>query len=489
MRSWIRSAGALALAISFAVPAAAGSPLAARPPSELAARLDRALKVPALRGARLGALVVGREDGREVFGHAPDRSLVPASNLKVLTALATLSALGPTRRLVTEVRSNAEPDAEGAVTTLYVRGGGDPSLTSEQWWRLAADLRARGLRRVKGDLVVDDSLFDRQRWHPSWGEPSSRAYHAPVGALMANYGAFEVWAEAGAAAGDPVRVRVDPPIGYLRVANRARTGPAGGAARLKVDREAGSGHEVVIVTGTLPAGAPPKRFARSVRDPAGYAAAVFRMQLAGLGVPVEGTVRFGAVPGDAVPLHEFEGFPVDEVVRRFMKWSNNLIGESLVKLLGAQATGQGSWSSGLPAVRDQLASLHLPLEGLRIEDGSGLSYDNRVSPRLLVAALRKADASFAFGPEFVTALPIAAEDGTLEKRAGAAAGAVRAKTGLLTRVTGLSGFARLPDGEAVVFSVLANGYRGDDGSAMDALDGFLAALVQTPPAPRPVAGR
>jgi D-alanyl-D-alanine carboxypeptidase/D-alanyl-D-alanine-endopeptidase (penicillin-binding protein 4) len=106
-----------------------------------------------------------------------------------------------------------------------------------------------------------------------------------------------------------------------------------------------------------------------------------------------------------------------------------------------------------------------------------------VSARLLVAALRVADASFEIGPEFVAALPIAAADGTLERRADAAAGRVRAKTGLLTRVTGLSGFAKDALGREFVFSVLANGYRGSDREAMDALDGFAAALVNSSPQP------
>ncbi len=482
--TWIHS---VLLLVLWTVPGAASAQAAARDAAAeaeraLAERLERALQAPALRGARLGALVVERSDGRVLFERSPDRALVPASNLKVLTAVAAFRALGPTHRLVTGVWADAAPDAEGFVGNLYLRGGGDPSMTSEQWWRLAADLRARGLRGVRGDLVVDDSLFDRKRWHPSWGKPSARAYHAPVGALTANYGAFEVWATPGDAAGAPLGVRVDPPVDYLRVVNRAGTGAPGSARKLVVDREAAADHERVIVTGSLPAGGEPRRVARSVKDPARYAAAVLRLQLEGLGIPVEGTVRRAVVPEGAALLHEFEGFALDEVVRRFLKWSNNAIGESLVKLLGAQeGGGRGTWPGGLGAVRRQLTGLGLPLDGLRLEDGSGLSYENRASPRLLVSALRLAHSSFDFGPEFVTGLPIAAADGTLEKRAGGAAGAVRAKTGLLTRVTGLSGFARGPDGQERVFSVLANGYRGGDRAAMDALDRFVAALVEGAP--------
>jgi D-alanyl-D-alanine carboxypeptidase/D-alanyl-D-alanine-endopeptidase (penicillin-binding protein 4) len=122
-------------------------------------------------------------------------------------------------------------------------------------------------------------------------------------------------------------------------------------------------------------------------------------------------------------------------------------------------------------------SLGIDLEGLRIVDGSGLSYRDKLTPRSLVDALRIARHSFRIGPELTAALPIANGDGTLEKRVEGAAGQVRAKTGLLNRVTALSGFAALPGGDVAIFSVLTNGYRGSDEEAMDALDHFVAVLT------------
>ena len=111
-------------------------------------------------------------------------------------------------------------------------------------------------------------------------------------------------------------------------------------------------------------------------------------------------------------------------------------------------------------------------------DGSGLSYDNRASPRLLVSALRAAQSHFGIGPEFFASLPIAGVDGTLHRRARAAKGRVRAKTGLLTRVTALTGVAEGPNGQRLLFSVLVNGFRGGARGAMDALDAFAAALTE-----------
>lgn len=445
----------------------------------LGERLDAALRHRGLRGARIAALVVDREDGSVLYARDPDRALVPASNQKVLTAIAALSRFGPAHRFTTGVLAAAPPDAEGAVVDLYVRGGGDPALTSEDLWRLAADLRRSGLRRVKGDLVLDASRFDDERWHPSWGRPSARAYHAPVSALSVNYGAYAVQVAAGDAPGTPLQVVIDPAVPFLRLANRAQTGPPRGRNTLVVDRRSVDGGEEVLVGGVLRSGSDPVVHHRSVLDPVGYAGAVLRMQLEAVGIAVDGASRAGPTPEDAVELLRFEGKALAEIVRLFVKYSNNAIAESLVKAMGADAGGPpAGWERGLAVMRQELADLGIPVEPLVLVDGSGLSYENRAPPRSFVEALLSASRSFRFGPEFIAALPIAAADGTLEERAEGAAFGVRAKTGLLTRVTGLSGYAERPDGRVVVFSVLTNGWRGSAEAAMDGLDAFVTALVE-----------
>jgi serine-type D-Ala-D-Ala carboxypeptidase/endopeptidase (penicillin-binding protein 4) len=468
--SWVSG---ILLAITPPLHAAEPAP---RGEAALGQALSRALEARALRGARVGALVVDDADGRVVFERDADQPLVPASNLKLLTALAALRVFGPAHVFTTRVYANAAPDADGAVETLYVRGGGDPGLTSEDYWRLAADLHKLGLRRVRGDLVVDDSLFDGERWHPSWLPTTARAYHAPVGALMANYGAYAVEVAGGERNGDPVRIAVDPPTPFFHVSNQARTGKG---RRLVVDRRAVDGGEEVVVGGSWPRGAE-RTFQRSVLDPAGYAAGVLRLQLASLGIDVKGGVRRAYVPDGARELIAFQGRPLSDVVRRFLKFSNNLIGEALIKSLSAAADGApGSWKGGTAVVRRELDALGLPTAGLVQVDGSGLSYDDRASPRLLVAVVREASHSFHYGAEFVASLPIGATDGTLQHRSERAGAELRAKTGLLTRVSSLSGLVRRADGRTLAFSVLVNGFRGGAGEAIDALDAFAAALVET----------
>jgi len=479
---------ALWIACSFEVLGAARQDGSALLPE----RLEGVMKSRAFRGARVSALVIRERDGAVLYEQLADRPLIPASNTKVLTAVAALATFGPTFRFETGIWSAGPPDAAGNVGALYVEGAGDPAMNSEDWWRLAEELRASGVRRVSGELVLDDSALDRVRWHPSLGRTSSRAYHGPVGALTANYAAFSVTVTPGAREGDAVGVGISPPVPYLALSNRAVTGPANARRSLVVDRSAGSRGETVNVVGTVRVGDRPKVYYRSVLDPTRYAGAVLRMQLEAVGIVVEGQTRVGSRPADAHELMRFSGRSMAEIVRLFMKYSNNAVAETLVKGMGARVgPGPGSWSTGVPSMRRTLLELGLDPESFSLVDGSGLSYENRVTPRALVRALRVGSSSFRFGPELEAALPIAARDGTLEERAAGAADVVRGKTGLLNRVTALSGFAVIPAGtrlseerrstesERAVFSILVNGYRVGDELAMDTVDRFVAELTRS----------
>ncbi|MGD9762498.1 MAG: D-alanyl-D-alanine carboxypeptidase/D-alanyl-D-alanine-endopeptidase [Candidatus Binatia bacterium] len=441
----------------------------------LAERLDAALRHPGFRGARVGALVVRAEDGRQLFARNSATPMVPASNMKLITALAALATFGPTYRFTTEVYADSAIGPDGSVGALAIRGGGDPALTSEELWRLAANLRRGGLRRVRGDLLLDDSYFDAERWNPAWGGASARAYHAPVSALTANYGAFAIEVVPPSSAAGRARINVDPPLPFFQLVDKIRTG---GKTSLTVDRSDDGPHRVTI-DGSVRHGDIPIAIHRSVSDPTRYTAAVLRMQLAAVGIAIDGADRPGVVPAGFTRVLAFEGKPLAEVVGLMMKWSNNNIAEMLVKAMGAHGGGApGTWVKGLLAVRGALNSLGVDQTGLDMFDGSGLASNDRVTPRTLVSALHAAHRSFAFGPEFAASLPIAGRDGTLRGRARNATDLVRAKTGLLTGAAALSGYARSRDGTELMFAILNNGADMGDAEARAANDAFAEALVQ-----------
>ncbi|HEU4427864.1 MAG TPA: D-alanyl-D-alanine carboxypeptidase/D-alanyl-D-alanine-endopeptidase [Myxococcota bacterium] len=473
-RSALRVVGGFALAAALAVGARADE----AGDAAWLARVRAAAKARGFQGGAQSILVVERASGAELFAQHAERALAPASTQKILTALAALDAFGAGHQFQTEVLAPAAPDANGRVASLAIRGA-DPAMTGELWWRLANDLRALGVAEVAGDVVLDDSLLDAERWHPSWFPVSARAYHAPISAISANYGAFRVVVTPGEKLGAPGRVQIDPPLSYFPLTNATRTLRPGAGPRLEVERARDpSGGERVTVTGAVALGGDRVEIWRSVIDPTAYAAAVLRSQLEAAGIRVAGKVRAGSAPATSVLLYAFDGMPLRAEADLLLKYSNNFIAETLLKQLGRLDTGMpGSWANGAEALRSRLAALGLPLDGVRLVDGSGLSRDNRVSARLLVAALRRADESFAIGPDLLAGLPIAAEDGTLRKRAEGARGLVRAKTGTLDGVTSLAGWARTERGRELVFALISNGHRHGDVAAIDAVDAFAAALV------------
>ena len=363
---------------------------------------------------------------------------------------------------------------------LAIRGSGDPALTSEQYWRLAADLRlARGSQGSKWAAARRERVRRRTLASELGADFSAglpRARRRAVRELQRLFRHCGSGVEAGRTRAGPGWTP-GPPTFDSTTAQRPAI--AKRATSLVVDRVRSGRSEEVVVSGVVRAAGESKVYHRSVLDPVRYAGSVMRAQLEANGIAVEGEVRLGVVPDSMVSLLEFEGKSLADVVQLFLKYSNNTMGEMLVKALGVHDAGVGSWSTGIAAVREQLERLGIDVAGLSIVDGSGLSYQNRVTPRTLVSALRVAKDSFGFGPEFVAALPIAAADGTLEKRTGDAADRVRAKTGLLTRITSLSGYAMSADGQPLVFSVLVNGFSGSDEAAMDAVDHFASELTKS----------
>jgi D-alanyl-D-alanine carboxypeptidase/D-alanyl-D-alanine-endopeptidase (penicillin-binding protein 4) len=304
--------------------------------------------------------------------------------------------------------------------------------------------------------------------------------------------------------GSAAAVYIDPPVDYLRLSNRAKTGGTNARPQLRVDRLAGgdgSGEEIVRVDGIVRQGDAADVIPRSVLDPGLYAGSLLALQLEANGIFLDGGVRRAPRANAALALVlSRPGRALSEITQLCMKFSNNSIAESLVKNLGAYAETelalpadapnetiraaprQGSWVGGIRALRKELAELGVDLGEARIVDGSGLSLQNRVTPRIFVQALRAGRANFDVGPEFMASMPIAERDGTLKRRLSGGNGRIRAKTGLLAdaAVSALSGYAERADGETLIFSILVNGHTGGAGAAMKAVDALAGAILEAP---------
>jgi D-alanyl-D-alanine carboxypeptidase/D-alanyl-D-alanine-endopeptidase (penicillin-binding protein 4) len=446
--------------------------------SDAQAALERLLRAPALRGARVGLVVADLNTGTPIVERNPDRPMVPASNQKLLVASTALAHWGPAHRFETPVYVDGEIDERGVLDgSLWIRGKGDPGFTSENLWKLAEEIRLHGITRIRGGIGVDAGYFDGHRFHPDWEPISARAYHSPTSAFAANYSSFRVEVAPSPRVGLPAVVSVAPMTPYFRVRSTAVTAP--GARRLTLTLEPlpdGSG-ERVNVQGSVPPGGKPKTYWRRVALPERYAGSLLRTQLETQGVRVGGSLRLGVLPGSARELLRYKGEPLGRIVWKLNKFSNNFIAEQLTKALGADVYGEpGSWEKGVDVIRSHLHELGVGGRGTVVADGSGLSPRNRVSAAMLVAVARRAALGFEFGAEFIASLPLGGLDGTLEDRLNDGAPPVRGKSGHLRHVASLSGL--VPRGERrLVFAVLINGARGNQLDVDAAIDAFVAALA------------
>jgi D-alanyl-D-alanine carboxypeptidase/D-alanyl-D-alanine-endopeptidase (penicillin-binding protein 4) len=444
--------------------------------------------VPAVERARravprLGVSVVEVETGKEVYGYHAARPLIPASNTKLLTTAAALTALGPGFQFETAVLIRGEIEDGTLHGDLAVVGDGDPNFSGrlhagdslalfKQW---ASRLRQAGIRHIGGDLLLIDGLFDRQMVHPSWPRDQlDRWYEAPIAALSFNDNCVLVRMRPGAV-GAPVRVDLLPDVDAMSLVNRSRT-VSGRRDRLILGR--GGEADVLELTGTISRHNGGWERWITVRDPEAYFGAALREAFSRQGLVIAGRTRRlrHLSPGQwrQALIQRSDLLTTIDITN---KRSQNFYAESILKRLGARVCGEGSWPSGVRAVHEILASLGVP-GGYHQVDGSGMSRENRVAPHHF-ATLLALMARHRYGNEFLRSLPYGGEkDLPWEDRLSKPpyAGNVFAKTGSLRAVSALSGYAKSNSGTLYAFSILMNGVRSQ-AHAHALQDAIVRALV------------
>jgi D-alanyl-D-alanine carboxypeptidase/D-alanyl-D-alanine-endopeptidase (penicillin-binding protein 4) len=272
----------------------------------------------------------------------------------------------------------------------------------------------------------------------------------------------------------------------LEVDNGGRS-VSGRGSRLEISLLAGGEAGRVVVRGTLGTGGDEVRTYRRVPEPATYALACLRDALHREGVTVSGGLQRGTAPDRARLLARHRSRPLYQIVSDMNKYSNNVMAESLVKLLGATPDGPGTTRVGLARLETRLRERGVETSGWALADGSGLSRSGRVTAQGIAGALRVALADPALAPEMVTSLAAGGDVGTLSDRLLTSGRRVRAKTGTLSGAVSLAGYAYPRDGGGpVIFAFLINGPAADRADARQALDRAALRLLDLPP---PGAGR
>ena len=404
------------------------------------------------------------------------KKMIPASVTKILTAATTLEAFPPGYKFKTQLLKNADHKISDGVLkgSIYLKGGGDPSFVSENMWFLVNAFLRSGIKKIEGDLIVDDSLFDSIRFDGSRQENRvDRAYDAPVGAMSFNWNSVNIFVRPGTK-GSPAQVFLDPNNSYLKLNNTTVT-TSGSDQSIVADRK----NNLISVSGKLGTDAKEVVIFKSITEPDLWAGENLKSFFKQRSIEVTGDVKSGSAPTKSELLAESESKPIETVLADMNKFSNNYVAEMLTKNIASQNKTPGTLSQGIKAINEHMRKLDVPIDQYEIYNPSGLTRDNKMSSFALWKVLEHLKNDFRVYPEFLTSLPISGIDGTLKKRMknSPAERWVRAKTGFLTGVVSLAGYAGRSDGRVFTFSFIYNGSL-DEARIRNTFDQILIHLVK-----------
>lgn len=493
-----------------------------REPRSIRDRIERVLNQPEIARGFWGVEAVSLETGKTLYTYNGDKLFTPASNTKLFTTAAALALIGPDYKFLTTVETNGTLDKYGRLTgDVALVGRGDPNLSGRNLpyvpgpqrrqppmivlQQLADQLVQKGVRYIDGDIVGDDTYFAFERYADGWSQDDmSREWGAPVSALTVNDNVQFVRVQPGGSPGEKAFISIEPFPDYYQLDNRIMTTPAGtGPRNVNISREPGSNQ--LTLWGTIPADDPGFHESLAIEDPADFAARFFRRLLEERGVTVYGKARAkhlqlanlstftvtamaqggGDVPRNAprtIPslvLGTYQSQPLAQDLPVVNKESQNLHAEMLLRLLGREKGTAGTIEAGSEVLRGLLTQADIRSDEYVFYDGSGLSRQNLVTPHAIVKLLYYASKQ-SWGQQYAATLPVAGTDGTLADRFrnSDAQGKVSAKTGSLSHVSTLSGYATTSSGERIAFSIMSNNYNVPSAIAMQAIDQIVTALVE-----------
>jgi D-alanyl-D-alanine carboxypeptidase/D-alanyl-D-alanine-endopeptidase (penicillin-binding protein 4) len=445
--------------------------------------LNRFVKsVPKMQNLKHGlwsVFVLNTETGKVLLDINGEKSLAPASNLKLLTSAVALSILGSEKRFKTYLEYNGTITRDGTLTgDIFIRGEGDPTLGSgqipdvlplpelmDQW---VEAIQSKGIRKIEGNIIADDSYLDFMPLPGDWfWEDMGNYYAAGTSGLCINENMYRLYFRPGKKVGNPATVlRTDPNVPGLEFINHMKTGAVGSGDNGFI--YGAPWQYIHQLEGTVPAGVNEFSIKGALPDPARFAAGCLYDHLVKNKISVTGkiaTVR--EIGTESQKRHQFSVITspaLKEIVYRLNKKSVNIYTEQLLKILGKEMKGSGTFENGFEVLEEWLDDKNIYNDGLFLHDGSGLSRAN-ATPTRFFAELLKAISNDAIFNDYYHSLSVAGDPNDIGYmknmcKGTRAAKNLRAKTGLINRVRAHSGYVSTRSGVRLSFSMIANDYKG-----------------------------
>ncbi len=441
--------------------------------AELPSAVRQALRQAGIPQSAVG-IVVQQTGGRKaLISLNSKQAMNPASTMKLLTTYAGLDMLGPAYTWKTEAWLDGELKDGVLHGDLVLKGYGDPKFTIEQFWLWLAELRARGLREIRGNLVLDRSFFDLPPHDPAaFDNDPVRAYNVGPDALLLNFNTLRLRYLPD---GDKLKVITEPPLEGIFLDNRLAPEPAGGCGGWDDRIIVQPGGDSVVLEGGYPGECGEREHHLNVMPHSRFVEAVFRALWKELGGTLQGELREGAAGDSAKLFSTHHSDPLSLIIRDINKFSNNVMARQLFLTLGTAAftpsplAGESGGERtkkevtftnierSVQAVQDWLHRQRLDFPELVLENGAGLSRNERISAQHLAQLLQKA-AAHPLNAELQASLPILGVDGSVKKRLmeTPSAGYAHLKTGTLEGVKTLAGYVRSKNGRGWVVVIFIN---------------------------------
>ncbi len=467
-------------------------------------RLAQLLDVPPFDRANWGLYVVD-DRGRVLYQRNADRFYAPASNTKLIVTAAAAVLLPADYRVTTSLYVNGRVAGGVLYGDLVLYGRGDPTWSARCYSvdtlapgacdsaftaidAIADTIRARGIRRISGRVVGDGSYFEPTLIHYAWNAwDLNWWYAAPVSGLGFHDNSVDFHIAPGPAVDAPPVITWSPDLSLFTFENRARTVPAESSSTIGDNFFRKPGTWDVWAEGTVALGRKPSVESVALPDPNLYAARALVASLLKKGVAVEGgavgtadSLAYRGARGGA-PVADYHGRPLADILFPILNTSQNWFAEMLLKILGREFKGEGSWSAGLDVERRFLIdSVKIDSTAFALEDGSGLAAGNLVTPRAFAQLLAYMH-RHPKGAPFLAALPHAGQPGSLLRRfVGTPLEArVIAKTGSIDRVNSLSGYVERADGRTISFSIQANSHAVPYSQMLAQIDSVVVEIGRT----------
>lgn len=440
--------------------------------SELSEQLDDIFNDNSFRNANWGVVIQSLKNGEYFYKRNEDKFFVPASNLKLFTTAGSLLLLGPDYRFSTNILLNGYQSGSTIYGDLVIQGRGDPTISGrfynndinfvfDTWIDSLLEL---GVTNIKGNIVGDDNLFDDIGLGNGWAwDYETDWYAAQSSAISYNDNCVDIKIYSDHKY-DSVIVSSKPELRNIVILNNVKPAVGSEKTNIEVIRERGT--NVINVSGKFRKDADTLITYATVQNPTQFAMLVLKNRLENRGIRVNGY----AVDIDdyerAIDYNDLDllfvsySEKLNEIIKVVNKGSQNFFAEQLLKTIGLEKLGFGSVTNGVTAVKEIFADIGLNPDNIIMVDGSGLSHLNMVTPRQVVELLKYMYSNKKVYADYYNSLPIAGIDGTLGKRMKntTAEKVVRAKTGFISYVRSLSGYAVTGDNEPIAFSMIANNF-------------------------------